>query len=550
MTLFSNISNKLHSNRDQRGAIAAPEPETSSAPAIAPDYVEQTEIAQGSLDVIGRNNEDVRDHFLGIVRKSNEILALRDDVIAAADEVANILRQAEQANATLVEKSVMHALEEQAHNALKERHRRLQDENDGNARRVAALTLEIARHEELVQNRESRIGALETEVSTEKLAAAESRGELDRLRAETANLTEQLTAARAEIAKSDMLVGSMQIEAVALGSRLSTAEYHLKATQTSLAESESEAKSLRDSLTETEGRLGEYSTALRELDSDLQSRDAQIAAQQAKLDAAHAEHSELRAYWQSQADAHAAELAKFRHEVNELNSRADSLDALYAGASADLQTKTVDLRKAERRIDELLAKIGPLEERVRVAEHEMASLSTTNGEIAASYARVTNRSHALLRGMRDQKAKLDSSEQRARMLEERLASEAQQFDQVAKRLRATVQSLNEEVEKEKVARYVALGALEAARSRAHHEANIADNPDDGASDFAAVSAPTQEPDAETSPPQSRNRGDNSPASEARPASIGAATSIQEPQAQRAADRRPRPSSLRASRGEK
>ena len=444
----------------------------------------------------------------------------------------------------------MHALEEQAHNALKERHRRLQDENEANGRRVAALTLEIGRHEELVQNRESRIAALESELSAEKLASAESRGELDRLRAEAANLSEQLTAARAEIAKSDMIVGSMQIEAVALGSKLSAAEYHLKATQTSLAESQNEVKSLRDSLTEAEGRLGEYSTALRELDSDVQTKDAQIAGLQAKLDAAHAEHSELRAFWQSQADAHAAELAKFRLEINELNSRADSLDALYAGASAELQTKTVELRKAERRVDEFLAKIGPLEERVRVAEHEMASLGAKNGQIATSYARVTNRSHALLRGMRDQKAKLNSSEQRAQMLEERLTAEAAQFDQVAKRLRATVQSLNEQVEKEKVARYVALGALEAARSRAHYEANLGDRSDGVGSDLRSESEPTGETEAETSASQSQNRGENTLANDGKPASNGGAITAQEPQAQRASDRRRQASAARAARGEK
>jgi chromosome segregation ATPase len=446
----------------------------------------------------------------------------------------------------------MHALEEQAHTALKERHRRLQDENEANARRVASLTLEIGRHEELVENRESRIAALESELSVEKLAGVESRGELERLRAETANSTEQLTGARAEIAKSDMVVGSMQIEAVALGSKLSAAEYHLKAAQTTLAENQNEAKSLRDSLTDAERRVDEYSTALRELDSDVQARDAQIAALQAKLEAAHAEHSELRAYWQSQADTHAVELATLRHEVNELNSRADSLDALYAGASAELQTKIADLRKSERRVDELAARVGPLEERVRVAEHEMASLNATNGQIAGSYARVTNRSHALLRGMRDQKAKLDSNEQRAQMLEEKLAAEAAQFDLVAKRLRATVQSLNEQVEKEKVARYVALGALEAARSRAHHEATIGAGDNGRTLDFANDGEAGPEPGAKSysSQPKSssleaRDLGDGPAANEGRPASTAAEASLRH-----ASDRGPRALTFRASRGEK
>ena len=117
MTLFSTLSSKLHARSDARGAAEPPEPEAVSAPAIAPDYVAQSEIAPASLDAIGRNNEQARDHFLAIVRKSNEVLALRESVIAAADEIAGILQQAEQANASLVEKSLMHELEEQAHNA-------------------------------------------------------------------------------------------------------------------------------------------------------------------------------------------------------------------------------------------------------------------------------------------------------------------------------------------------------------------------------------------------------------------------------------------------
>jgi hypothetical protein len=67
--------------------------------------------------------------------------------------------------------------------------------------------------------------------------------------------------------------------------------------------------------------------------------------------------------------------------------------------------------------------------------------------------------------MNDKKAQLDSADERAQLLKERLANETAQFAEERRELEQRIHLLTEQLEKEKNARAVMSGALEASRGK-------------------------------------------------------------------------------------
>ena len=111
------------------------------------------------------------------------------------------------------------------------------------------------------------------------------------------------------------------------------------------------------------------------------------------------------------------------------------------------------------------ARIASLDEYVKEAAQEIADLNRKLVDAEKSGAALADRSQALVRAMNDQKAKLENAEERAQLLEERLAAQSARFAADSEQLQQKIRALIEKVEEEKVARVVISGALEAARSK-------------------------------------------------------------------------------------
>ena len=169
--------------------------------------------------------------------------------------------------------------------------------------------------------------------------------------------------------------------------------------------------------------------------------------------------------WRQRAKENRDEIAALEALVDAERSRADAGDHLLAEARAELNAKVADLRAKERHADELEVKIKPLEDRLEEARKAIEELEVKVGADEASRAKLANRAQALVRAMNDKKAQLDSADERARLLKERLANETAQFAAETQQLEQRIHSLTEQLEKEKNARTVMSGALEASRSK-------------------------------------------------------------------------------------
>ena len=92
-------------------------------------------------------------------------------------------------------------------------------------------------------------------------------------------------------------------------------------------------------------------------------------------------------------------------------------------------------------------------------------------ELSASRVRLANRSQALVRAMKDQKAKMANAFQTIQLLEERISADRTTFDGVAEDLRAHVRDLQDRLEQERAAHQMDLAALALARERTQQNGN-------------------------------------------------------------------------------
>jgi chromosome segregation ATPase len=418
------------------------------------------------LDALARINEELRERCINIVNRSDDLLALRNEFIEVFGEFGKILRDTEGTSSTLVERSAMLALEAEEHAALKQRYRALHEENETHRGENGVLRGEIDRYGELVAGREARIESLEADLAVEKESVAALRSELEQERFMANLTTEKLQDALAEIVGNEALIGSMRADAIALNDRCSTAEFHTKALQESLAEVQGVARGLREALADSQHKSEDLEMSLGAKEVEIENFQKRVEAMDVSLTTARIENEMAQTIWRQQAEENRDEIGALSAQVDAYRSRAEAGDRLLAESRAELAARIVDLRAKERHAEQLEARVAPLVERSEQTRKEIAELEAKVSEGEQSRAKLADRAQALVRAMSDKKAKLDSAEERIVLLNKRLADDSAKSAVEIEQLQQKIHALNEVVEKEKSARIVVSGALEAARSRA------------------------------------------------------------------------------------
>jgi chromosome segregation ATPase len=422
--------------------------------------------AHPELDALAKVNEELRERCINIVNRSDDLLALRNEFIEVFGEFGKVLRNTEGTSSALVERSAMLALEAEEHAVLKQRYRTLHEENETHRAENSVLRGEVERYGELVAGREARIESLEAELVTDKESAAALRGALEQERFMVNLTTEKLQGALAEIVGNEVRIESMRAESIALNDRCSTAEFHTKALQDSLAEVQGVARGLREALAESQHKGEGLGLSLGAAEVEIESFQKRVEALDTALSMARIEHEMAQTIWRRQAEENRDEIGALGAQVDAYRSRAEAGDRLLAESRADLAGRIADLRAKERHAEQLEARVAPLVERSEQARKDIAELEAKVGEGEQSRAKLADRAQALVRAMSDKKAKLDSADERIVLLNKRLAEDSAQSAVEIEQLQQKIHALNEQVEKEKSARIVVSGALEAARSRA------------------------------------------------------------------------------------
>jgi len=437
----------------------------AAPPLATPDFPAPPPAAAPELDTLAKVNEEIRERCIHIVGRADELTGLRNEFIEVFSGVDKILRETEGTSATLVERSAMLAREVEEHGALKTSYRALREESEKNRSELGLLRSEIQRCGELVAGREARIQALEAELSAEKDNSVALRSETEQERFVAALAMEKLQAALTEIRTNESLIAELQAQVAALSDRCSTAEFHVKAIQTSLAESQNVAKGLRDALAESQHTADSRAQSLGEAETQIAGLRERADELESSLSSARLEYELAQTLWQQRAESNNDEIEALKAEIDAQRSRADAGDGLLSETRAELQAAAADSRARQRHGEQLEARIASLDEYVKEAAQQIADLNHKLVDADKSGAALADRSQALVRAMNDQKAKLENAEERAQLLEERLAAQSSRYAADSEQLQQRIRTLIEKVEEEKVARVVISGALEAARGK-------------------------------------------------------------------------------------
>ena len=446
------------------GRGAAP-PAAALDSATPPDAAAPPASVAPELDTLAKVNEEIRERCIQIVSRSDELTGLRNEFIEVFISVDKILRETEGTSSALAERSAMLAREVEEHGALKSLHRALREESEKNRGEIDLLRSEVQRAGELVAGREARIEALEAELSAEKDNTVALRAEAEHERYVAALAADKLQGALAEIRANESLMSDLQAQVAALSDRCSTAEFHVKAMQTSLAETQTLAKGLRDALAESQHKVDGQSQSLGEAETQIAGLRERAEELESNLSSTRLEFELAQTLWQQRAELNNDELEALKAQIDVHRSRADAGDEQLTETRAELQTAAAEARARQRYVEQLEAKIASLDEFTRDAAQQNADLNHKLIDAEKSGAALADRSQALIRAMNDQKAKLENAEQRAQLLEERLAAHSARFAVDSEQYQQKIRALVEKVEEERVARVVISGALEAARSK-------------------------------------------------------------------------------------
>jgi chromosome segregation ATPase len=424
--------------------------------APAPNETPRGDLAD--FNYLAQVSEDIRERYVSIINRTDELVALRRDFVEVFAEVGKILTETEETNSALMERTALLAHEEEEHGVLKTLYQGLREASDRHANENNLLRSEIERFGELVSSREARIRALEEELAKRRDENDGLFKELEHERSAHAQSLDRLDNAVNDSRGHEDVVLRQQSEIAELSDRSSVAEFQANSLEKSLVESQAVAKGLRDSLAESQQQI-------EGLLQKLEASNAEIKSSESGLVSAKLAHEIAQTIWQEKEQATSDELDRLNRLANTERARAEASESQLAATRAELQTTAASLRVSEREAEQLAVKIAPLDERIEGLVREIASLTEKTADGERSRSALADRAHAMVRAMSDLKAKLELAEEKAQQLEGRLVSEAGRSAANSEQMEARIRALTESFEKEKAARLVALSALAAARSK-------------------------------------------------------------------------------------
>jgi chromosome segregation ATPase len=299
-------------------------------------------------------------------------------------------------------------------------------------RTVEATKAEIAVD---VAARKAQVADLEARLTQES-------GEVKVLREENRRQNERLTA-------TDKRIVALEADLNATRQRLFMAEDEKRAQQASLEKASAEAARLSRKLAETEASLATTQGRLRHIEANF----TEMNAERARLVNALDESNERREH----------ELTTQRMRFDTLQARAAATEKLLVEAREHLIARAEEIRDYDRRNAEVTMERDALQARLTDLETERMQRESQLQEVEQVRATLIERSTSLARAFTAKDATLTRAEESIASLNDRIAaleaaqaSERQTFEQALEELTAALQ-------REKMERAVAEGALESGR---------------------------------------------------------------------------------------
>ncbi|HZP76373.1 MAG TPA: hypothetical protein VFB45_09550 [Pseudolabrys sp.] len=245
--------------------------------------------------------------------------------------------------------------------------------------------------------------------------------------------------------------------------RISELEAELAAAREKLALLDDEKRSLQLSLDQTLNEAGRLTRRLTESENTLTATRAQLGKVEASFAEAYAERSRLSAALDELREQQQAERNSTNMRLDALQSRAGTAEKLLAEARQNLISRTEEVRAFDRKsVEATIArnnsdkKLAQLEAAHEARERHIKDLEQSRGALV-------ERNNALTKTLKTRETALARAEEKIQGLTERTAHLEADIQVSRTNIEKRVEELNTALQRERMERAVAEGALEAAR---------------------------------------------------------------------------------------
>jgi crescentin len=429
----------------ERPANPAPGPVQSPKAEIELDH----ELFLPIASQLGQENEAVRNLLIDVEHKLGELETIKASIGRLVDPVAKTLSAFEQAKSEKLSLQGVLNNTRIAHNKLREDHELVH-------KKATSLEAETVRLREIVGVAQQSVAALEKTKAEHLAELAARRSHITEMQRHVQQQGADLQQHRADNLRLNERVAAADKRAVQSESEAQTAQQ--KALQ-----SAQECAALQAALDKAHTELAQTARALTESDKALAQTQARLKTVEASLSEAQADRIRLSAALDEANHKYRDEVTMQNARFEALQARSNMTDKLLEEARTTLLVRADEIRTFERRVIDTSSAHDNTGERLTEVTAALAERDARIKELEEAHAVVTQHNQMLAGHVGTQEAANESSQQKVREQNDLLQLLEAQLKSMHEANALQVEQLNAQLQRERLERTMAEGALEAGR---------------------------------------------------------------------------------------
>ncbi len=448
MSKFSHLfGRKRNEPADNSPCSCPPRKGPTATPAPGKPISEENSALIGSR--IGEENEALRSLLIDAGRKVNELDELKETVGSIVEPVSRMMRALEHEKSENIGLRNVLADTQGSFDTLR-------TEFYETEKRAAALDADNERLRETLELTQQTVRGLESgkveqtnEIAARRTQIADLERRLAQETTQREALTEDNRALNDQVALADKKI--LQLEAEIAGAR------------ETIVLLEDEKQSLQSSLDKTVAEVARLSRRLNESENALASARARLGQVETHIAETDAERSRLGVALEEVNERHKTEASTLGMRIDSLQSRAATAEKLLAEVRQNLTARTEEVRDFDRKAVEATIARNTAEKKVRQLETSHEAREQQIADLAQARASLIERNTALTKTLKTRDASLNRAEEKIQALNERVGALEAEIQISNTAVEKRIGELNSTVQRERMERAVAEGALEAAR---------------------------------------------------------------------------------------
>jgi crescentin len=435
-----------------RKNIAAAEKSTSPAePAAREDNVVDfdEDLFAPVVTQLGEANEAVRNLLVDAGSKISELDAIKDAFGKLVDPINKTLRAFEEEKTKKINLQTVLA-------DMRAAYAKLRGENSDIQKKAAAAENECTRLREDISALQQAVRAADNVIAEHTAQAARSNAKIADLERRLQQETAEREATREEnrrfgerLAAADKRIVQLESDTNTGRQKLLLADQEKASLQGALDQAHSENARTSRRLLETENALAAAQTRMRQIETNYTE--------------ANAERVRLAAAIEESAERHQNELNTQRLRFETLQARATTTDRLLDEARATLMQRAEEIRSYERRMVETTLVRNAVESKLSEIETATISREQQLKDLEAAQATARERLDALAKTLKARESSLARAEEKIERLNDRIIFLESERETNQLSFEKQLEETNTALQRERLERAMAEGALETAR---------------------------------------------------------------------------------------